>query len=100
MKYILNLFQRWNIKRKTGYGVFLLSQGKYDKALEKLNKILELDPENHMAWAAKGLTLAKLTKYGQAIVAYEKALSLKPPPKEQERLLALLDAAKHRTKNH
>ncbi len=82
----------------TGRGVFLLRLGHYDRALGLLLKVIERDPENRMAWTAKGLTLAKQGRYKPALEAYEKALRLKPSEKELEQLTGLIKSAKEKLK--
>ena len=94
MNLISEWFGRWKTNRMTGRGVFLLRVGHYDKALALLLKVIERDPESHMAWTAKGLTLAKQGKYKPALKAYETALRLKPPEKEREQLVGLIKSAK------
>lgn len=99
MNRIVKLLWKWKTNRMIGTGVFLLRLGEYDKALAKLDKVIERDPESHMAWTGKGLTLAKLKRYHEAIEAYEKALRLGPPPKEREQLRGLLKGARENLKN-
>lgn len=98
MNIISEWFGRWKTNRMTGRGVFLLRLGHYDKALALLLKVIERDPENHMAWTAKGLTLAKQGKYKPALDAYERALRLQPPEKEREQLKGLIKTAKGKLK--
>lgn len=82
----------------TGTGVVLLRLGHYDRALELLGRAIERDPDNHLAWTGKGLTLAKMGKNSLAVEAYEKALRLSPPEKERTQLLDLLKRAKEGNK--
>lgn len=98
MNLISEWFSKWKTNRMTGRGVFLLRLGHYDRALALLLKVIERDPENHMAWTAKGLTLAKQGKYKPAIEAYETALRLQPPEKEREQLKGLIKSAKESLK--
>ena len=90
MNIITGWLARWKTNRMTGRGVFLLRLGHYDKALDLILKVIERDPENHMAWTAKGLALAKLGKHKKAIEAYETGLRCGPPDKERKLLTGLL----------
>lgn len=98
MMKIVNWFETWKTNRMIGRCVFLLSIGQYDKAMKQVLKVIERDCENHMAWTAKGLTLAKLGKYKMAIEAYERALHLNPPDKDREQVMGFLKLAKERVK--
>ena len=96
MNLIIEWFRRWKTNRMTGRGVFLLRLGHYDRALTLLLKVIERDPENRMAWTAKGLTLAKQGRYKPALQAYERALRLGPSEKELEQLTGLIKSAKEK----
>ncbi len=96
MNIITAWLARWKTNRMTGRGVLLLRLGHYEKALELLLKVIERDPENHMAWTAKGLTLAKLGKHKTAVEAYEMGLRCGPPEKEREQLMGLLMTAREK----
>lgn len=93
---IMDMLRRWKIKRMTGRGVVLLKIGKYQSALNLLQKTIELDPGNQMAWTAKGLTFAKLHRHKEAIQAYNKALTLNPSDEECKQINTLLIRARER----
>ena len=96
MKKIRDALIRWKTNRITGTGVTMLRTGKYEKAMMYLERAIERDPENQMAWTGKGLTFAKQKRYRKAIEAYEKALGLNPSEKEREQLLGLLKSAREK----
>jgi tetratricopeptide (TPR) repeat protein len=50
----------------------------YSAALQKFLKATELDRSMHEAWNYVGYTSRKLGKYEDALLAYDRALSLKP----------------------
>jgi serine/threonine protein kinase len=58
--------------------VLLNRNDKSQEALAKIEEALKLDSKNADAWAAKGFTLAKLERDSEAIVAFEKAIELRP----------------------
>ncbi|MFZ7110703.1 MAG: tetratricopeptide repeat protein [Desulfatiglandales bacterium] len=96
MMKIIDWFVTWKTNRMIGRCVFLLSIGKYDRAMKQILKVIERDSENPMAWTAKGLTLAKLGKHKKAVEAYERALRLNPPDKEREQVTGFLKLAKEK----
>ena len=49
-----------------------------NKALECLNKAIELNPKNYHAWANKGFSLIELKNYEESAFAYEKSRSIVP----------------------
>ena len=51
---------------------------RYDKALEKCQKAIELDSEYANAWHNKGVVLYNLTRYEEAISSLHKAVDLDP----------------------
>ena len=42
--------------------------------MKTLDKAIEINPQNSMAWNNKGSALAHLNKYDEAIKAYDKAI--------------------------
>ena len=50
------------------------SEGKYEDALESLDKALEIDPKNEDALFWKGFTLLKLNRYAEALDASKSAI--------------------------
>lgn len=61
-------------------GNALIGQGKYDEAIEALDRAVELDPSLSAAWNDKGLALTYQGKPDEAIQAFDKALELKIQP--------------------
>ena len=53
-------------------------EGKFNLALNDLEKALQLDPKNADAWSNYGWTLSATGKYDEAIAALNKAIQLKP----------------------
>jgi tetratricopeptide (TPR) repeat protein len=58
-------------------GINLLSQRKYDEAIQAYDKAIELNPE-YSDWYHKGIALASQGKHDEAIQAYDKAIELNP----------------------
>jgi tetratricopeptide (TPR) repeat protein len=56
----------------------LIKSQHYSEALQILHAILILDPNNAVAWNAKGDALDGLKKYQEALDAYDKAISINP----------------------
>lgn len=54
------------------------SKGEYNSAIQLYNKALDINPNNHVAWYNKGLSLYNLGKYVEALQCYLKALSINP----------------------
>ena len=50
----------------------------YTKAIGLLQTVLDEDPENANAWNYMGFSLRLLKRYDEALVAYGKALKIKP----------------------
>ena len=46
--------------------------------LRRMNRILEIDPKNLMAWYKKGYTFRKIKRYEEAIMAFDNALAVDP----------------------
>ena len=59
-------------------GLDLLQHGNLKKALNTVNKTLNIYPEYPEALSAKGSILSKLGKYNEALEVLNKALELKP----------------------
>jgi len=53
--------------------------GRYEEALEALEKTLEIDPQYANAWYNKGAVLEELGRYEEAQVCYDKARELGLP---------------------
>ena len=52
--------------------------GRYEEALQAIDKALELKPDYSYAWNNKGIALRNLGRHEEALQAYDKALKLKP----------------------
>ena len=59
-------------------GEVLLCLGRYEHALQALNRALELNPDYGMAFSNKGTALYYLRKYEEAVQAFSEALKLDP----------------------
>ena len=59
-------------------GVSLYDQRRYDEAIIKFERALELDPTNKEAWAYKGISLDDLGRYSDALFCYDKAIAIDP----------------------
>jgi tetratricopeptide (TPR) repeat protein len=59
-------------------GNFLVSEGKYDSAIEAFNNAIRLDPQFGLAWNGKGLAFYNLHRYDEAFDAYIKSAELDP----------------------
>jgi tetratricopeptide (TPR) repeat protein len=59
-------------------GVECYLTGDLEGAIAVLKKVLEIDPKSHLAWYNLGYALNDLTRYIEAIEAYETALKIDP----------------------
>ncbi|NPV51307.1 MAG: tetratricopeptide repeat protein [Candidatus Methanofastidiosum sp.] len=59
-------------------GVSLYDQGRYDEAIIKFERALEIDPTNKEAWAYKGISLDDIGRYSDALFCYDKAIAIDP----------------------
>ena len=50
----------------------------YTKAIDLLQTVIDDDPENANAWNYMGFSLRHLKRYDEALLAYDKALKIKP----------------------
>ena len=57
---------------------FNLDFGRYDKAIDDLDRAIKLKPNNATYYALRGLTYAKLGKYDKSIKDLDKAIKLEP----------------------
>jgi tetratricopeptide (TPR) repeat protein len=69
------LFQSPNISSQ---GDAFYADGKYESAIERYNKAIELNPNSEVAYTNKGSALRMLGRYPEAIAALEKAVALNP----------------------
>ena len=63
---------------RLGLGVVLLSQARYEEALEHLLIATELAPGNAQGWTNAGIALSGLGRHQEAIEAFDHALTLDP----------------------
>jgi tetratricopeptide (TPR) repeat protein len=56
----------------------LLTAGKWDKAIAKLNELIKQAPENAMVYAARGDAYSALEKFEEALADYDVVIRLEP----------------------
>lgn len=59
-------------------GLFYLNNNNLDEAIKYFNKSLSLNPKNHLAWNALGLTQSMKGNFEASIQAFKKALEANP----------------------
>ena len=59
-------------------GHVLSELGRYEGALDRYDRVLELKPDSYQAWCDRGYALEHLERYEEAIASFEKAISLAP----------------------
>jgi len=76
----MGLFGKKRIEGRTAEEWFELGYKAKDleKEVEYYTKGLELDPDNAVAWYAKGIALDELERYEEAIRCYDKVLEINP----------------------
>jgi Tfp pilus assembly protein PilF len=62
-----------------------------DKALEDIEKVLDLEPRHFGALAGRGMILERQMKYSAARQAYEEALAVNPTLEQVKSALKALD---------
>ncbi len=62
-------------------GVALRKLGRYEEALQAIDKALKLKPDDFDAWYNKCVALRKLGRYKEAQIAFKKASELNMKPK-------------------
>src|SRR5687768_4303267 len=74
-----------------------INSGKYQEAVEYMDKTLAIDPNNIGAYNNKALVLDKTGRYQEAIENYDKALAIDPnsPATLYNKGLALLNLNKY-----
>jgi len=60
-----------------GIGIFFYNNERYDITIKCQNKILEINPEDPIAYSIRGLAYAKNMKFDRAIEDYTKAIELR-----------------------
>ncbi len=59
-------------------GISFIKSGKYEKALEYINEVLELEPANIKILFHKGFTLNRLGRFEEAASYFDKVLAIRP----------------------
>jgi|GEM_PF-2088966 len=59
-------------------GAALISLGRFEEAIESLDRALEINPRNEVTWNNKGNALSRLGRHEEAIDCYERALKINP----------------------
>ncbi|OQA54866.1 MAG: lipoprotein NlpI [Euryarchaeota archaeon ADurb.Bin294] len=60
------------------YGISLLEASRYEDAIKTFDEVLQLKPDDAIAWSQKGRALAILGEYQKALEAFETALKYDP----------------------
>ena len=55
-------------------------RGKFDRAVERLSKVLELDPDNPVAYHDRGVAQQGMGNYRGSIADFDKAIAIAPAP--------------------
>ncbi|MCK4810769.1 MAG: tetratricopeptide repeat protein, partial [Methanosarcinales archaeon] len=66
-------WETWQYEAKLRF-----SEGKYEDALESLDKALEINPKDDFVLSRKGAALGMLGRYEDALEAFDKALEINP----------------------
>lgn len=77
-------YSSWNNIGATQAAMSLQNKGEYEAALEAYCKALEIDPSDHVIWYDQGALLSILKRYEEAIVSYDKAISLEQNQSSQD----------------
>ena len=59
-------------------GAALISLGRFEEAIECLDKAIEINPMNEVTWNNKGNALSRLGRHEEAIDCYDRALKINP----------------------
>ena len=59
-------------------GAALISLGRFEEAIESLDKAIEINPLNEITWNNKGNALSRLGRHREAIDCYDRALKVNP----------------------
>ena len=59
-------------------GKFYLDNKEYEKALKNFNKVIEIDPNNKMAYNNKGYLYEELKNYKKALENFNKVIEIDP----------------------
>ena len=56
----------------------LLDDGRADRAIEAIDLVLKFDPDNDAGLFHRGVALARLRRYGEAVQAWERVVMVEP----------------------
>jgi len=73
-----NIFLGKVFEAESCCGMALFKLGKYEEALEVVDKALVLNPESPIEWSNRGFVLSAMGRNEEALEAFDKALSLDP----------------------
>ena len=59
-------------------GVSFLKEGRYDEAIERLNRFIYRNPEAVEGYSALGVAYSALNKYEQAVIVFKLAIKIRP----------------------
>ena len=59
-------------------GAALISLGRFEEAIECLDRAIEINPMNEVTWNNKGNALSRLGRHREAIDCYDRALKINP----------------------
>ena len=59
-------------------GAALISLGRFEEAIESLDRAIEINPLNEVTWNNKGNALSRLGRHEEAIDCYDRALKINP----------------------
>lgn len=78
-------------------GSLMISEKKYEEALEAFNKAIEINPKSDFALSRKGAALGILGRYEEALGAFNKAIEINPKNESaiRNRTVALLELKRY-----
>jgi len=82
----------WEFRACSDFATKNIHAGQYDLAIRQLNQTIELDPNNYRTFMFLGRTLAWVDRNDEAMVAFQKALSINPDNLEALALMGVLKA--------
>ena len=66
------------VEAKASRGNVYFMLGKYEDALDSIDLLLELYPDNALYWSNKGMALFSLERYEEAFEAFDRAVKIDP----------------------
>ena len=70
----LLLDEPWDLDALLLLGRCLLDDGRPERAIEAINRLLKFDPENDSALFHLGVSFARMRRYGEAVIAWEQVV--------------------------